>query len=284
MAALSSRQWIAISVSLIIFGSLFFINRKPPVSGDKQPVAGGHVNTAEDFARILEDAKKQVPEEWQGSIDKLNNSLANATGDERIQILKDIITRYDSAKAVIPGTYYMEKLAALRNSADLWYKAADRYFDASEVANEQSRVVLIQKASECYNNSNKIDSNNLDTKVGIGKCLVESSPAPMQGIAIIEGVIKKDSNNFNAQLVLGELSIQSGQIDKALYRFHRVLQINPSYSDAYLYLAEAYEKSGNKPQAVENLEKYSTFVTDKKTKEEINSEIRRLNTDTVTNK
>ena len=284
MAAFSSRQWIAITGSVVLFASLFFVNRKAPVSADKGPVAAGHATTAEDFTRVLDEAKKQVPADQQPAIDKMEQSLDGATGDARIELLKSIITKYDSLGAIIPGTYYAEKLAVLRNSADLWYKAADRYYNASEVGSPEARAVLIQKASECYTNSYKIDSTNLDTRVGMGKCLVEGSPNPMQGIAIIEGVLKKDSNNINGQLALGELSVQSGQLDKAVYRFQRVLKINPSFQDGYLFLADVYEKKGNKQSAIDCLEKYSTFVTDKKIKDEINTEINRIKKDTITNK
>ena len=282
MATLSSKHWVAISGSIILFASLFFINRKAPAVSNMGPVASGHI-TAGDFNHVLEEAEKQVPAEKQAAIGKLNAALATSTADEKLGILKSIIDLYDSVGAVIPGTYYIEKLAAQRNSADLWYKAADRYYSASETGDQQARAILIQKASECYKSSFAIDSTNLDTKVGIGKCMVEGSPSPMQGIAIIEGVLKKDSNNINGQLALGELSVQSGQLPKAIYRFNRVLAINPSFSDAYLYLADVYEKTGNKHEAVNCLEKYSTFVTDKKIRGEVTNEIKRLQNDTLTN-
>jgi tetratricopeptide (TPR) repeat protein len=274
MAAFSSRQWIAIAGSVLIFVSLFFINRKAPPP-----------EKADEFMPVLEQAKKQVPADEQNAIDKMDNALVDAHGsDERIQILKKIITKYDSLGAIIPGTYYTEKLAEFRSSADLWYKAADRYYNASEAANQQTRGILVLRASQCYANSYKIDSTNLDTRVGMGKCLVEASSSPMQGIAMINAVIKKDSNNLNAQLALGQLSVQSGQLPKAIYRFRRVLQIDSTYTDAYLFLADVYEKSGNKPDAVGCLRKYSTFVTDKKIQEEVNTEIEKIKNDTITNK
>lgn len=284
MAAFSSRQWIAITGSVILFASLYFINRKAPAATEQGPAAGGHATATVDFADILKQAEQQVPENEQGAIDKMVQSLDGATTDAQIQTLKNIISRYDSIGAVIPGTYYAEKLAAMRNSADLWYKAAERYYNASEVGDQQARATLIQKAADCYKSSFKIDSTNLDTRVGMGKCLVEGSANPMQGIAIIEGVLKKDSDNINGQLALGELSVQSGQLDKAVYRFKRVLTINPSFSDGYLFLADVYEKKGNNAGAVECLEKYSTFATDLKIKEEVDTEIKRLKNDTITNK
>jgi tetratricopeptide (TPR) repeat protein len=283
MAALSSKHWVAISGSVILFASLFFVNRKAPAVSNQPPMAAGHA-TAGDFNVVLEEAEKQVPADKATAISKLNAALATATPEEKLTLLKTIIDAYDSLGAEIPGTYYIEKLAGLRSSADLWYKAADRYYTASEIGDQQARATLIQKALQCYKSSFAIDSTNLDTRVGIGKCLVEGSPAPMQGIAMIEGVLKKDSNNLNGQLALGELSVQSGQFPKAIYRFNRVLTIKPSFSDAYLYLADVYEKTGNKQEAVSCLKKYSTFVTDKKIEGEVNNEIKRLQNDTLINK
>ncbi len=285
MATFSSKHYVAITGGVILFASLFFINRKAPAvtSQGPMPMTGGHAAPTESFDQVLEQAEKQIPVDKQSSIDKMNTALESSNGENRLSILKSLVDVYDSLGAVIPATYYIEKLAAQRNSADLWYKAADRYYNASEIGDQQARAVLIQKALECYKCSNAIDSTNLDTKVGIGKCLVEGSPSPMQGIAVIEGVLKKDSNNINGQLALGELSVQSGQLPKAIYRFHRVLQINPSFSDAYLYLADVYEKQGNNKDAVSSLEKYSTFVSDKKIRVEVNNEIKRLKDDTLTN-
>jgi len=287
MATFSSRQWVAIFVSVLLFIGFFFINRKPPASAaEKPPVASGHATQqpAMDFNQLLDEARKQAPADQAAIIGKMESELADASGDARLPILKSLISLYDSVGDVIPATYYAEKMAEIRNSADLWYKAADRYYTAAEIGDQQARMTLIQKASQCYTNSFKIDSTNLDTKVGIGKCLVEMSDAPMQGIGIINDVIKQDSNNLNAQLTLGELSVQSGQLPKAIYRFNRVLQIKPTYSDAYLFLADVYEKEGNKEQEVKCLEKYSTFVTDKKIQEEIHRQIQKIQNDTLTNK
>src|ERR1700722_10716893 len=110
MASFSSRQWIAITGSVILFASLFYVNRKAPASAEKGPVAGGHVvNTAEDFARILEEAKKQVPEDVQASIDRIDKELASGNSEyNSAQLLKSIISKYDSVGAIIPGTYYAE--------------------------------------------------------------------------------------------------------------------------------------------------------------------------------
>jgi len=282
MASLSSRQLIAITASAVLLVSLYFVNQKPPLTQGAPAPTGGHVTAAADFTKIVDEAKAQVTAGRQSFINKLDNSLAGKSPEEQAPILKSIIDAYDSAGAPLPATTYMERLAGLKNSADLWYLSGDRYYNASQLTEDpQVRTTLIRRASDCYTSSLKIDSTNLDTRVGVAKCIVEGGGAPMQGIQILEGVIKKDSNNKNAQIALGEFSIQSGQYPKALYRFNKVLQIDPKYIEAYVYLAETYEKMGNKQESIKNLEKYSTFVADKKQKEQIDSYILKLKNDTV---
>ncbi len=283
MATLSYRQWVAISASILLLVSLFFINQKPPLTQDMQkPSSGGHATNLADFGRLVDEAKNQVPADKQKTIGRLDNSLSGKSPDEQAIVLRSIINLYDSAGAQIPATVYMEKLAGIKNSADLWYLSGDRYYNASQLTEDpQVRGTLLQKASDCFNSSFKIDSTNLDTRVGMAQCIVEGGGAPMQGIQILEGVLKKDSNNKKAQIALGEFSIQSGQYPKAIYRFNRVLQIDPKYSEAYLYLEDTYEKMGNKQEAIRCLEKYSTFVADKKLKDQVNGYILKLKNDTI---
>lgn len=56
--------------------------------------------------------------------------------------------------------------------------------------------------------------------------LVEG-PNPMEGITILRELIAKDSNNVDAQYYLGLFSVRSGQIDKAMNRFRKVLDLRP---------------------------------------------------------
>jgi len=49
------------------------------------------------------------------------------------------------------------------------------------------------------------------------------------------------------------LSVKSGQYDKALERFQKVLEINPANKEARLLLGRTYSLMGNKDLALENL-------------------------------
>jgi tetratricopeptide (TPR) repeat protein len=50
---------------------------------------------------------------------------------------------------------------------------------------------------------------------------------PMEGITLLRELIQKDSTNVDAQYQLGLFSVQSGQLDKAVSRFQKVLALRP---------------------------------------------------------
>ena len=101
-----------------------------------------------------------------------------------------------------------------------------------------------------------------DDQISKAISLVMNGTEPMKGIMMLREVLKKDADNIKAHLTLGMFSIRSGQYEKALDRFNTVLAIDSSESEAYLYLAEVYEKLGQNDLAIENLEAYKTIVGD----------------------
>ena len=57
---------------------------------------------------------------------------------------------------------------------------------------------------------------------------------------------KKYPDNINVLMQLGFLSVRTNQTEKALKRFNRVLELDPSNKKAHCMLAEIYGKSGEK--------------------------------------
>jgi len=51
---------------------------------------------------------------------------------------------------------------------------------------------------------------------------------PMEGITLLRELIAKDSNNVDAHLYLGMFSVKSNQMDKAIKRFEKVVELRPN--------------------------------------------------------
>jgi len=122
--------------------------------------------------------------------------------------------------------------------------------------------------------------DDLGIKVDLGVCLVEGAAflgvAPMQGIGLLKEVEQADPNNIKALVNLGYFSVRSGQFDKAEERFNRALEVDPEYIEAYLYLADLYEKQQQTGKAIEVLKAYMGKVDDPDREAEVNKYITEL--------
>jgi tetratricopeptide (TPR) repeat protein len=270
MSKFISRQWVAVAGGFLLLLALFFINRKAPVSNSQAGQQdAGHAGAAIDFDQVIHDNEDSLPAPEKELIEKIKTALSKSPDS-----VPHLIQALEKMDEPIIAAYYTEKLAGIVNSPGLWIKAGNKYYDYSGLGKGEIKDALIKQAEQCFNNSLKLDSTNSDALVGLGECQVDLSGSPMIGIGTIEGVLKKDSNNLNAQVALGKLSIRSGQFEKAIYRFNRVLQIDSTYKDAYIYLAQTYSELGNKGQEIANLKKYRIFAPDSAIRAEIDSIIK----------
>ncbi len=275
MSKFTSRQWIAVAGGVLFFSLLFFINRKAPTpqNGVGQQESG-HAGNAVDFDEVIRQSEDSLPALEKQLTNRIKNEIAASPDSIHPHLLARLVQVLDSIGQPIIAAYYTEKLAVLNSSPGLWTHAGQQFYDYSSLSKDNLKGVLLQQAEQCFNNSLKIDSMYADAQVGLGECLVDKGENPMKGIMTITAVIKKDSNNLNAQIALGKFSIRSGQLDKAIYRFKRVVQIDPLYKEGYLFLAQAYEESGNKQDAIVNLKKLRTFATDSAMKMQIDNYIK----------
>ena len=117
-------------------------------------------------------------------------------------------------------------------------------------------VLLFPNVSKEFSDKNT-NQNILDTKVQSAVKMIESGEGnPMEAIFALREVVELDSNHRDAQFYLGQFSIMSGQWNKAIDRFKKVLRINSSDEYAIESLAIARFQKGEKNGAVEDLKNY----------------------------
>ncbi|MES2628034.1 MAG: tetratricopeptide repeat protein [Bacteroidota bacterium] len=105
--------------------------------------------------------------------------------------------------------------------------------------------------------------SGLEAKIAKATMMVEGGQNPMEGIALFREILEEDPDNIEVHYRLGLFSLQSGQMDKAVMRFEKVLELNgTTYPDARFYLGQAYEGLGEKSKAIEAYTKYKQTSTD----------------------
>jgi tetratricopeptide (TPR) repeat protein len=258
-------QILLVSVTLILSVLLYFAPRTAPAKQElKANAATVPSGSVESY---LSMALKQLPAEESGRYQEL---LA-ARAYDSLAFFWDRLRRPDLASLAI------EKRALQTNSAADWMKAGNRYYYAVQFSQDRNEIPLLyESAMRCFGKAAAIDPADVQARIMLASCYVERSASPMEGISMLREIEKTDSNNVQLQLSFAFFSVKSGQFDKAIRRFRKVLEIDSSYIEAYLHLADVHERRGEIDKTIEMLEAYTSRTTDALARTEITKYIQQL--------
>lgn len=256
-------QWITIGAALLVTAAIFVFGRTVPdkktIVAEQHSADDGHdhgpAEAAVSIDTILNLAKKQLTTEQVVRINSLENSISRGdVKDQQIHVYHQLARFWaDSARIFEPYAWYQAQAARLENSEKTLTFAAQLFLDNlqnDEVANRRQWKAL--QAKDLFERSLMINPDNDSAKVGLGACYLfgNISAMPMEGIAKIREVVEKDSTNIYAQMMLARGSLISGQYDKAITRLQTVNQLQPDNLDAILLLAEVFERTKDKANAI----------------------------------
>ena len=185
---------------------------------------------------------------------------------------------YSKLHLSLAAAYYYEQVAlSTSNKPDIWEAAGDGYAVLQPNATDESmKHFLAQHEQSCYEKGASLDTSNIDYKLKLASGFIDGGEQPMQGVLILLDLVKRDSNNTDAQFLLGKYGIVSGQYPKAIVRLEKVLSLHPENSEALFLLAEAYNSSGNKNKAIELFEKCKKLIKNPELKIEIDNYIKNI--------
>ena len=249
-------QWITAGVVLLLTLSLYALTQNNLFGIKKRPAptAAAAGNAVLSIDTILHHAKEALKPDQLQRIAFLENSITR--GDVQAQKLKVYhqLAHFwaDTANQLLPYTWYTAEAARLENSEKSLTFAARLFLNAlRQQENPEVKQWMALQSKDLFERSLTINPQNDSAQVGLGAAyLFGGIASPMEGILKIRQVAEKDSTNVYAQMTLGEASMTSGQFDKAVDRFERVVTLQPKNLEAILLLAEANERIGNKAEAI----------------------------------
>ena len=273
--SVNKTQIAVLSGAVVLFVLLLFANTTIPANKEKSGMSdhAGN-NNAVSINTLLEQAKKALSADQQQTITKLEKNILNAA--DKKKAFANMVSQWDTLRQPAIAAYYLEQAAIAMPEESNWYKAGNRYYMAGRFAKEAERPTIYLKAIECFEKTLALNAHNIDAKIDMAACYVEGTPEPMKGIGLLREVEQTDSNNVKLQITFAMFSEKSGQWDRAIARFQKVLKIQPDYIEVYPQLANVYEQKGDKVKAIENLEKYASLVDDAAIKNEIQNYINKL--------
>ncbi len=189
----------------------------------------------------------------------------------------------DSINGFEPYVYYLANAAKLENSEKNLTFAAQLLLD--NLRGEQDEAKLsweTRLAIELFEKALQINPEDDNLKIGLGSCYIFGNGrygAPeevMKGIQQVLSVVRKDSTNMKAQMVLGIGGFISKQYDKAIYRLKKVVTAEPNNLEAVAFLADAYAANGNKAEAVKYYEISKRLYNSPQYSREVDERIKQL--------
>lgn len=262
---INSKQIVLIIAVLTIMGVLVV----KPISGliDEQPEAvtssetGSSENTY-DLLSVSDIYKKGINPSLAEKISDLEKRYGEAKDEDKQPILSELAENWDDLAKYPPLGFVYEEIASINPSYDNWLKAGKAYQTGYTNLQDTSLTKeLNNRAIQAYKNSLELNPNSLAAKTGLGSALVTGGNNPMEGITLLQEVVREEPRNLEANNALGLFSLQSRQFDKAIERFLVVVEQQPN-AEAYFYLATAYENIGMKNDAISAFEKSKEIAAD----------------------
>ena len=280
-----SKKQLIISFAGLAVVILFFKFGSTVAPKSKVPPPAINTEKNFDILKFIDEEKKHLTASQIANVGKLENSVTRGDVNTQLITVNTQLANFwkDSVRSLEPYIYYLSEAAKLDKSEKNLTFAAQLILDKLRTEQDEAKlkwktaqaIALFEKAIELY-------PNNDDLKVGLGSCYVLGKgrvggpEETMKGIQQLLSVVRKDSNNMKAQMMLGVGGYVSGQYDKAIERLQKVINAQPDNVEAVAFLADTYAAKGDKAEAIKWYTISKRLVNDPHYSQEVDERIKTL--------
>jgi tetratricopeptide (TPR) repeat protein len=279
------KQFILASLGVVVVAILFLFGK----TGTKNNT--GELNNPSAIVKLfsiqenIAAAKKGLSPTQVIYLSKLENAISpNNAINQRIKAYTQLAAFWkDSVKSFEPYLHYIAEVSKLENSEKNLTFAAQLILDNLRSEQDEAKIGWeTEQAVALFEKAILLNPNNEDLKIGLGSAYIfgkgrlGSPEETMKGVQQILSVVRKDSTNMKAQLVLGIGGFISKQYDKAVYRLQKVVAAEPHNIEAIAFLADSYAAIGNKREAIKYYEISKRLYNNPTYTKEVDERIKQL--------
>ena len=275
--ALLAGSGLILVLFLFIFGRTTEPQKPIPVSVAAAPTF--------DIEQFIEKSTAQLPLQQAIYVDSLNKLLhSTGTQSEQSAIAAQLANFWkDSVRQFDTYVYYLSKQAKLDNSEKILTFAGQLILTRLRGENDEAKLAWqANEAIGLFDKAIALNPANEDLKIALGSCYIfgkgrNGDPQEtMKGIQELLAVVRRDSLNMKAQLMLGIGGFVSGQYDKAIARLITVVKNEPGNVEAIAFLADTYAAKGDKAEAIRWYEVSKKRVDNPAYSKEVDERIKQL--------
>jgi hypothetical protein len=278
------QQVILVTGGFLLLVVLYVFGKTVPPKENVKTVASETGSQSFDIKRELDSVKNRLTPSQQSYVNSLESSVVRGdVKNQQVHSYHQLASFWkDSVPSFEPYAFYTAEASKLENSEKSLTFAAQLFLDNLRgVSDPALKTWMAGQAKELFERIIRLNPSNDSAKIGLGSSYIFGSPADnpqelMKGIQQILEVARRDSSNMYAQLMLGIGGVVSGQFDKAIERLIKVATYEPGNLEAILTLAEAYERKGDKVNALKWYNASKKLITNPEVIKELDQRINSL--------
>jgi len=281
------QQLILLGAGLLILSSLLFFGTTVAKKDPASIKTAGNKPSAPAFniVNYVSEAKEKLSVPQLDYVNKLENSISRGdVKEQQIKVFNQLAAFWDdSLHEHELHLFYTSESAKLVNSEkNLTFAAQMMLDDLRNESNGALRGWKGEQAIDLFERAIAVNPDNVNLKVGLGSCYVFGKgmagdpQETMKGIQQLLQVVRNDSMNMQAQLVLGIGGVISNQYTKAVDRLLIVTKNQPENLEAVSWLADAYAGVGDKPNALKWYEISKRMVNNPAYSKEVDERVKML--------
>lgn len=274
---MSKSQFALIISAISIILLLFFFGRNTPL---KETTGANNIGAANSFDidAYSEEIKQKLMLKPRDSLSLLQSLVSKRKPDSlNIIYLQQIAGIWENNSNFALASDFYRRVATVDSVATRWELAGDKLFEAYKISSDSLlRNYLLTNAVDAYTNVVLLDTSLIEPKIKLASLHVDELQNTMAGVTLLLGVVKKQPQHLAANLILGRLSLVSGQFDKAKKRLNTVLSVEPENTEALLFLAGVYEQTNETDKAIEYYKKCKALIKNPTIKQNIDKYLNKL--------
>jgi tetratricopeptide (TPR) repeat protein len=227
-----------------------------PMAGGGSPgemqAAGLNIPEPAKFDTLLAAAKIKLSPAAQAEISRQENTITRGDVKEQQILAYEALGKlWQANKNNAIAAYYFAESGKLENSQKKLNFAAHLIAEAiSDEKNPHYKQWMATVAISSLQQSIAISPTDT-ARINLADIYISGTGETMKGIEQLLTIVRQDSTNIPANIILGRMAVESGQLDKAIARGETILRVNKNNVDAHLFLAEAYKRKGDIKKAKE---------------------------------
>jgi len=249
---------IALTLSLFFFGN----TKTPPkvLSQDSSVKSSAEKVSLKDSIVLLRQGLNTA---GLAKLDSLEQG-------EKPESLLEMANFWEKRQSLPSSSYYFTEYAKLQNDEDSWRQASQRCYLAYQMAQDTLwKPYFAAQSIDALEKTLSFAPSDIRSKIHLADCLIEGQNQVMPGVLLLREVVEQEPKNIPANLMLGRLSIVSGQFDKAKQRLQTVLEEAPENTEALYFLGETLVALGEKEEAIRVFEKCKRLVNNPRFEREL---------------